>query len=154
MSSRLFQEVREKLGLVYTISDMTQLFSDNGLMSIYAGTSPKNLELLVSTIAKELKKATHSITKEELDKTIVQIKAGRLMSLESTTARAQSNLSNILTYNKHIPFEETLAKYNAVTVFDVQDILAKIIKNNDITIATYGQVQAMPSISKVIDMFS
>jgi len=154
MSSRLFQEVREKLGLVYTIADFTQMFSDCGLMGIYAGTSPENLELLTSTIAKELKRATTDITTDELSKTITKIKAHRLMSLESTTSRSHSNLSNVLTYGRDVSFAETLEKYNKVSIDEMQTLLKQIISRKDITISTYGQVAQMPTLEKVLDMLS
>jgi predicted Zn-dependent peptidase len=154
MSSRLFQEVREKLGLVYTISDCSSTYKDAGMFAIYAGTSPQNLELLTKTICTELKKAIHDISQEEVNKTITKIKAHRLMSLESTTSRAQTALFNQLIYNRDVPFDETLNNYTKLTAEDIRSFVADIVNGKELTLSTYGDVKLMPSIVKVKDMLS
>jgi len=154
MSSRLFQEVREKLGLVYTISDCSSTYKDAGMFAIYAGTSPQNLELLTKTICTELKKASNDISQEEVNKTITKIKAHRLMSLESTTSRAQTALFNQLIYNRDVPFEETLNNYTKLTAEDIRNLVADVVNGKELTLSTYGDVKLMPSIVKVKDMLS
>jgi predicted Zn-dependent peptidase len=154
MSSRLFQEVREKLGLVYTISDCSSTYKDAGMFAIYAGTSPQNLELLTKTICTELKKASNDISQEEVNKTITKIKAHRLMSLESTTSRAQTALFNQLIYNRDVPFDETLNNYTKLTAEDIRNFVADIVNGKELTLSTYGDVKLMPSIVKVKDMLS
>jgi predicted Zn-dependent peptidase len=154
MSSRLFQEVREKLGLVYTISDCSSTYKDAGMFAIYAGTSPQNLELLTKTICTELKKASNDISQEEVNKTITKIKAHRLMSLESTTSRAQTALFNQLIYNRDVPFDETLNNYTKLTAEDIRNFVADIVNGKELTLSTYGDVKLMPSIAKVKDMLS
>ncbi len=154
MSSRLFQEVREKLGLVYTISDCSSTYKDAGMFAIYAGTSPQNLELLTKTICTELKKASNDISQEEVNKTITKIKAHRLMSLESTTSRAQTALFNQLIYNRDVPFDETLNNYTKLTAEDIRNFVADVVNGKELTLSTYGDVKLMPSIVKVKDMLS
>ncbi len=154
MSSRLFQQVREKLGLVYTISDFSSTYHDTGIFSIYAGTSPEHLELLTKTICDELKKAAKDITQAEVDKTITKIKAHRLMSLESTTSRSQTALFNQLIYNRDVPFDETLQKYTSLTAGDVSAFLQQIVEAKQITASVYGDAKQMPSLDVIKNMLS
>jgi predicted Zn-dependent peptidase len=154
MSARLFEEVREKQGLVYTISDFSSQFSDCGVFGIYAGTSPENLEKLTQAICKELKRATTDITTEELETTLAKVKASKLMSLESTTSISHKLISDLLIFEREIPFKEVLSKYQSITVEQIQQFLSEILEKKDLTISVYGKTDKMPSLQTVKDMLS
>lgn len=139
MSSRLFQEVREKRGLVYTISSFETSFSDGGIFGIYAGTAPESLNELDKVVEAELNKITQEVQDEEMEKTISQIKAGLLMSQESTTSRAQKLASNILTHGRYIPNEELISKFQAVSKEDVKNTVKSAISSKQ-TRVIYGNV--------------
>lgn len=139
MSSRLFQEVREKRGLVYTISSFDGVYTDVGTFGIYAGTDPKHKDELSKVIQEELHKITQSITDEEYEKTINQLKAGLLMSLESTSARSQKLASNILFRNRVVSHEETIKNFEAVTKTDILNVFKEILQTPQ-TFVLYGNV--------------
>lgn len=89
MSSRLFQEIREKRGLVYSIYGFTSSYVDGGSFGVYAGTGEQEAAELIPVLCDEINKVTVSVGGEELARTKAQIKAGILMSLESTSARSR-----------------------------------------------------------------
>jgi tetratricopeptide (TPR) repeat protein len=89
MSSRLFQEVREKRGLVYSIYSFSSPFLDGGLFGIYAGTGESEAEELMPVTLAELVKVQTEVTETELARARAQVKASLLMSLESTGSRCE-----------------------------------------------------------------
>jgi predicted Zn-dependent peptidase len=139
MSSRLFQNVREKLGLCYTISCFGENYKHAGLFSIYCGTSPKDVSKLEKAIDEELKKATQDISKEELSKVLEQYKSAILFGNESTSSRAQKGISNLLVFNRYINPEEIIDGVEKITISDVQNFIGKISKNPS-TKVVYGNV--------------
>lgn len=139
MSSRLFQEIREKRGLVYTVSSFESSFSDTGIFGIYAGTSPEKVSELKEVINSELLKITGEIEDEEVHKTMTQIKAGLLMSQESTSARSQRLASNILVRNRYVPNEEVISNFANVTKNDIQNVMQEVNASLQ-TLVIYGNV--------------
>ncbi|TGR96032.1 insulinase family protein, partial [Mesorhizobium sp. M2E.F.Ca.ET.209.01.1.1] len=88
MSSRLFQEVREKRGLCYSVYAFHWGFSDTGIFGVHAATGQSDIAKLVPVIIDELQKAGESILQEELDRARAQYRAGLIMSAESPASRA------------------------------------------------------------------
>ncbi|MDI9408398.1 MAG: pitrilysin family protein [Candidatus Pacebacteria bacterium] len=127
MSSRLFQEVREQRGLVYTIYSFFAPYRDTGVLGIYAGSGVESLGELLPVIAQELASLTGTITDLELSRAKAQIRAGTLMARENTGPRADSLAQQLMAYGRVKPLEETLAAIEAVTVADVQQIAADLI---------------------------
>ncbi len=103
MSSRLFQEVREKRGLVYTIHSFAHSFRDGGLFGIYAGTGEAEAGELVPVLCDETMRLADGLTDIELARAKAQMKAGLLMSLESTGARCEQMAQHMLIYDT--PFD-------------------------------------------------
>ena len=127
MSSRLFQEVREKRGLVYTINSFNQALKHTGVFGVYAGTTPKELQELLPVVAEEIKKMQNDyVTDIELQRAKTQIKASLLMSLESSSATAEIIARQMLLFNRVIPTEEIVAKIENVTKDDVLNLAQKI----------------------------
>ncbi len=127
MSSRLFQEIREKRGLVYTINSFNQALKDDGVFGIYAGTTPKELEELLPVVTDEIKKIVNEPVKEaELKRAKTQIKASLLMSLESSSTTAEIIARQVLLYGRVIPTEEIVAKIENITASDLQKLAQKI----------------------------
>ena len=120
MSSRLFQEIREKRGLVYSIYSFARRIMDGGLFGIYAGTGESEAEELMPVTLEELRKVQTAVTEAELARARAQVKASVLMSLESTGSRCEQLARQIQVFGRVIPTEETVAKINAVTPADVQ----------------------------------
>ncbi len=127
MSSRLFQEVREKRGLVYTINSFNQALKHTGIFGVYAGTTPKELQELLPVVADEIKKMQNDfVTDIELQRAKTQIKASLLMSLESSSATAEIMARQMLLFKRVIPTEEIVAKIENVTKDDVLNLAQKI----------------------------
>ncbi|HYD05111.1 MAG TPA: pitrilysin family protein, partial [Reyranella sp.] len=116
MSSRLFQEVREKRGLCYSISSFHMPFSDTGMFGLYAGTDEADVPELMRVVIDEIHRATETIEENEIARSKAQMKAGLLMALESSGARAEQLARQMLAYGRPLTIEEIVAKVDAVTV--------------------------------------
>jgi len=114
MSSRLFQEVRERRGLAYSVYSFSQSLSDGGLFSIYAGTGADESAEVVPVICEEVRKVMKSVTAEEVRRSRAQIKAGILMGLESTNARCEQLARQLMVHGRIQSIEEVVARIEAV----------------------------------------
>ncbi len=127
MSSRLFQEVREKRGLVYSIYSFSAPYMDGGLFGIYAGTGESEAEELMPVTLEELRKVQTAVTEQELARARAQVKASLLMSLESTGSRTEQLARQLQVFGRVVPTAETVGKLNAVTTEDVQRAAAPAV---------------------------
>ena len=128
MSSRLFQEIREKRGLAYTVYSYHTSFKKTGLLGIYAGTSMEHLEKVLELFHTEIEKvATRGLNDKELEDTREQLKGNMLIALESTTNR-MNRLSTGFLYavEPKLP-EDTLQPYLKTTSEDVKNIAKEIL---------------------------
>ncbi|HKY94950.1 MAG TPA: pitrilysin family protein, partial [Kiloniellales bacterium] len=114
MSSRLFQEVREKRGLVYSIYTFVSHFKDGGLFSLYAGTGESEAAEVMPVVAAELVKAIDHVAPEEVERAAAQVRATLLMARESTGARAEALAAQLSTFGRPLSTEEILAEIAAV----------------------------------------
>lgn len=137
MSSRLFQEVREKRGLVYSVYSFSSSYRHNGLFGIYAATSKDKLGELADIASTELMKMKNSITEAEFTRTKNQFKASLLMSQESNTAVCEQIVNQTLVFGNPLKKEDILAKINAVTVADIKKLTDKITSSN-VSVVTVG----------------
>jgi len=137
MSSRLFQEIREKRGLVYTIYSFASSFMDNGLFGIYAGTGEQEVSELVPVVSDMLMELSSSVTEEEIVRARTQLKASILMGRESTGVRCEQLAQQLLIFDRVIPVEETVAKIDAVDVDMVQNFAQQFLKS-PVTLAAMG----------------
>lgn len=144
MSSRLFQEIREKRGLVYSIYAFSSAYSDCGVFGIYAGTSEKDSANLVSVVRDELLKAPSTFLAQEIIRAKNQTKAGIAMALESTTARSKRLAKNILDHDRIISVEESLDKINKVEKDHLTDFGAHLL-STPLTVAAIGPTKKLPS---------
>jgi predicted Zn-dependent peptidase len=115
MSSRLFQEVREKRGLAYAVYSFAQQFSGSGLFGVYAGTVPTRAAELAEVVRDELKSVAKSgLTVEEIERGKGQVKGGLVLGLEETSARMTRFGKTELTTGEHLSVSEVLSKVAAV----------------------------------------
>jgi len=114
MSSRLFQEIREKRGLVYAIHSFVHGYRDGGLFGIYAGTGEDEAAELVPALCEEAMKLQDGLTPIELSRAKAQMKAGLLMSLESTSARCEQLAQHLLIYGTPFDPPEVVQRIEAV----------------------------------------
>ena len=142
MTSRLFQEIREKRGLVYTIQTYTSSQADTGMWEIYAGTGEKELKVLMPVLLDELKKATYKITPEEVKQAQTRLQAALLMHNEDISAHARLNATEILHYGKVRSKESLVKAIRAVTPKDIQNYAAKIFATKP-TVSCLGPIGNM-----------
>ena len=150
MSSRLFQEIREKRGLVYSISTFIDAYADSGLFGVHAGTGPDSMAELMPVLCDSLVDAAGTFLPEEINRAKAQFRAQNVMALESTFRRAEKLAHNIIKMGRVVPLEETLAKIESVDAAKM-DALAKKIFSGKPTFATVGplgQVEAFEQIEK------
>ena len=125
MSSRLFQEIREKKGLAYAVGSYHQLFDDAGLFGVYAGTRPSNAEQVVRLIQAEVERVrTTGITADELDLAKDALKGSLVLSMESTRARMTRLARSEITHGEILSLDELVARVDAVTQGDVARLAA------------------------------
>ena len=123
MSSRLFQEIREKLGLVYSIYSYPQLYRDGGLFSVYAGTRPENAKHVYTLIEREAKRfGSSDITADELARAKASVKGALALALESTSRRMMRIGEATLNGIELLTFDEQLARYDGTTLEEVRRI--------------------------------
>lgn len=128
MSSRLFQEVREKRGLAYSVGSYMLTYTAGGAFTVYGGTGAKTWDQVQEVIRAELDKMMNDGPSEpELAKVKRQIAGNIVLGLESTNARMMRMAKNEIVYGRQIPIEETVARINAVTVSDVRELAQKLL---------------------------
>lgn len=152
MSSRLFQEVREKRGLVYFIHSLPNYYSQNGLWGVYAGTSPANSKQVVELVLAELSKVkAKGITKKELATAQEHIKGSTVLELERNEEKMAWNGRSLYYYDRVIPLEETFKKISAVTLDDVQKLAHDLFHKKYLTLAAIGPFDHKPIKFKPLD---
>jgi predicted Zn-dependent peptidase len=149
MSSRLFQEIREKRGLCYTIYAQVGSYDDTGMLTIYAGTSAEDLPDLVGITLDELKRSADDMTEAELARARVQMKAGLLMGLESPSSRAERLARLVAVWNRVPPLEETVAHIDGVTLAGLRDHARALVGSSRAAMALYGPVAKAPDLAQV-----
>lgn len=150
MSSRLFQEIREKRGLVYSIYSFAAPYKDGGLFGIYAGTGESEAAELMPVTLGELRKVQSEVTEVELARARAQVKASLLMSLESTGSRIEQLARQIQIHGRVIPVEETIGKLNAVAPADIQRAAARHFRARP-TLAAMGPAGQVPNIATIAE---
>lgn len=148
MSSRLFQEVRERRGLCYAISAWSGSLVDGGSFGIYTGTGPEAVVELVPVLAEELRRASIAAPFDEIARARAQIRAGLLMGLESTSSRMDALGSQILTYGRPLPTEEIVARVNAVDGEHIARVARRIFSGAP-TMAAIGPISRLEMLAKI-----
>ncbi len=116
MSSRLFQEAREKRGLCYSIYSFHAPYSDVGMFGLYAGTDAADASELMRVVVDEIANTAETLSDREIARAQAQMKAGLLMALESSGERVGQLARQMIVHGRPIPVQELVAKVDAVTV--------------------------------------
>lgn len=141
MSSRLFQNIREKRGLVYSIYAYHSAYKNTGMFNIAAGMNPSNLCKVSELIAKEINEIKRDkITKEELIRSREQLKGNYILSYENTGSRMQGAGRSLLIGKPICSPEEVLEKIDAVTTDSVAEIIDEILNPGNLSIAAVGTI--------------
>lgn len=145
MSSRLFQEVREKRGLCYSIYALHWGFSDTGLFGIHTATNEDGLAELVPVVLEELYKASKNISQKELDRARAQYRANLTMSRESPSSRMQMIARQMSLYGRPIPSSELMERLSLITVDRLADLAERLFIDSKPTLAAVGSVGSLVS---------
>jgi predicted Zn-dependent peptidase len=144
MSSRLFQNIREKQGLVYTVYSELNLFSDTGCLSIYAGTGVETARQVIDSIREEIINLKNElIGEDELRRAKDHLKGSLMLSLESTSSRMSNLARQELYFQRFWTFDEMLEAIEVVTRDQVQAIAQQFFTTENLALAMLGRVKSM-----------
>lgn len=128
MSSRLFQEIREKRGLAYSVYSFATQFTDSGSFGVYAGCQPKKLREVLALCRAEIERAAASgIGEDELALGIGQLRGGTVLGLEDTGSRMSRIGKSELVYGQHLSVDEVLERIGAVTLDEVAQVAGELL---------------------------
>lgn len=133
MSSRLFQEIREKRGLVYAVYSFSALYQDTGEFAVYAGTRPDNAEEVLRLIRIEMERVAESgVLPEELDRVRQSAKGQLVLGMESTRMRMTRLGKNEVTGGEILSADEVVQRYDAVTMSDLERVASTVLANEKV----------------------
>ena len=139
MSSRLFQEIREKRGLVYSIMSFHSAYQDTGQFAVYAGTGPERLPELIPVVCDELRRiCDNPVAPQELKRAKTQMRAGMVMGREAMMTRANIQAKHLIHYGAVFDQAERLARIDAVTTEAVQAVACRMLGRGEPTLAALG----------------
>jgi predicted Zn-dependent peptidase len=141
MSSRLFQEIREKRGLVYTVYTFQASYRAAGLFGIYAGTSPENVQPCIDVIGEQIERVRSELVGEaELHLAKEHIKGGLTLSLESSSSRMIRLGRNEFAFSRVIAAEEIETRVDAVTASDIRELAEELLAPSNLGLCILGPV--------------
>jgi predicted Zn-dependent peptidase len=139
MSSRLFQNIREKQGLAYAVFSELTPYSDAGMMTVYAGTAKETVGQVIDLVIKEFRDLKESpVTEEELLRAKNHLKGSLMLSLESTSARMSNLARQELYFRRFYSLDEILAGIEAVTREEIQSVAREFFRSEQIAVTALG----------------
>ncbi len=145
MSSRLFQEVRERRGLAYSVFSFAASYLDGGTLGIYAGTSAGQVAELIPVICGELLRLGETITEDEIARVRAQIKAALLMAMESPSARCEQLARQLLIFGRPLATDEIVEQIEAIDTTSIARVAARTVASGPVSFATLGSVANVES---------
>jgi predicted Zn-dependent peptidase len=143
MSSRLFQEIREKRGLAYSVYSFLSAYMDTGLLGIYVGTDPVAMNQVLGVVNTEIRKILKGeVSESDLAAAREHLIGGLLLGSENTDIRMMRLAKNEYVFGRYITYEELVASLEKVSVDDVVAIAEETFKNNGISLATLGPTKS------------
>src|SRR5438094_7045894 len=139
MSSRLFQEVRERQGLVYSIHTGAQAFADTGLLYVYAATDAQNFSKVLKSVLKELRDLKkQGVTEDELKRAKDHLKGSLMLSLESTSSRMNRLAKHEMHLGSFLTMDQMIQAIERVKHEEVQALVSELIDEDRLALTTYG----------------
>jgi predicted Zn-dependent peptidase len=138
MSSRLFQEVREKRGLCYSIYTFHAPYSDTGFFGLYTGTDPQDAPEMMEVIVDVINESVETLTEAEINRAKAQMKAGLLMALESCSARAEQLARHMLAYGRPLTVEELVKRIDDVSIESTRNVARDLLTRSRPAVAALG----------------
>ena len=141
MSSRLFQEIREKRGLAYAVRSYIVSYRDTGMLNVYVGTSKDKTREVIDIILAEMRRMkTERLTDKELQSAKELIKGNLLLSMESTDNRMQKLATNEIYFGRNVPPEEIVSRIEAVTAEDILSLSAQMFTRPNLSMVFLGEM--------------
>jgi predicted Zn-dependent peptidase len=140
MSSRLFQEVREKRGLAYTVYSFISSFSDTGMFGVYAGCDPERLEELMAVMGSETIGMAASLTEDDVRTAKQQIKGNIILAMESSESRMNRLAKGEYYFGRYVPTDEIISAIEDVSLRELQETAEEILDPAGLTIVGLGPV--------------
>jgi len=141
MSSRLFQEIRERQALAYSVHSGQQAYRDTGLFYVYAGTDPANIGKVLHALMKEIRGLKKDgITADELRRSKDHLKGSLMLSLESTSSRMNRLARHEMRFGSFMSMDEMLAAIDAVRMEDVEALIHRVLDEEQLALMTLGAV--------------
>ncbi|MGX1317669.1 putative Zn-dependent peptidase [Bradyrhizobium sp. USDA 377] len=138
MSSRLFQEVREKRGLCYSIYSFHAPYTDTGFFGLYTGTDPADAPEMMEVVVDIMNESVETLTEAEIARAKAQMKAGLLMALESCSSRAEQLARHVLAYGRPQTVQELVARIDAVSVESTRDAARALLSRSRPAVVALG----------------
>lgn len=154
MSSRLFQEVRERRGLCYAVYAFHWGFSDSGIFGLYAATGGDDLPELMPVLTEQLERVAERVDVAEIDRARALVRAGLLMSQESPAARAAQIARQILLHGRPIPNEETMERLANITPARLTDLAGRLFFDTVPTLAAIGPIDRLMGYDAMLSQLS
>lgn len=153
MSSRLFQEVREKRGLTYSIYSFLNTYTDTGLFGVYAGTTKAEIQEVVTLILQELQAIrTGRILPEDLSAAKEYLWGGLILSLEGSDGRMSRLARDEICFNRHIPLEEVLRALEGVSGDAVVEVAQEMLDSHPLCLTLLGPIEEGELPLKALDL--
>jgi predicted Zn-dependent peptidase len=141
VSSRLFQEIREKRGLAYSLYSFVASYFDTGLWGVYAGVSRKRVREVIELILKEVYELKDTITEVELERAKNQLKGNIILGLESTSSRMNNIARQEIYYGKYFSPKEIMEEIDSITLPQIKELAERIVSKGSFSLTVYGPVQ-------------
>ena len=151
MSSRLFQEARERLGLAYAIDAYGESYADTGVLGVYAGCEAENAGKLAEVAAREIRSFGQTVTAAELARAKAQLKASLFMGRESLAARAEQLAGQHLAFGRLLGPEELAALIDAVSPEDIATVAGAMLSLRRSVVSVLGPKAALDAPSRFSD---
>jgi predicted Zn-dependent peptidase len=145
MSSRLFQEVREKRGLCYSVFAFGTTYEDTGQLGVYAATSPDHTPDLMEVTSNVMMSMADEISEKEIDRAKAQLKTSIVMNLESASSRADQIARQFLAFGEVPEMATLISKIEAVTADQVRELARSIFRSATPSLSAVGQLSALES---------
>lgn len=141
VSSRLFQEIRERRGLAYSVYSFTSSYQDAGLWGVYAGVSKKRIREVAELIIAEMRDFSHTLTDVELQRAKNHLKGNLILGLESTNSRMNNLARQEIYFGRYISPEEVLKSVDLVNMKQIRDLSERLISNDMFAVTALGPLQ-------------
>ena len=144
MSSRLFQNIRERQGLVYSIYSDLNPYRDTGCLAIYAGTSLASASKVVQSVVSEFRKLkTELVPEEELRRAKAQLKGSLMLSLESSTSRMSNLARQEMYFDRYYDLDELIERIEAVTAEELASLANEFFKTDSVAVTALGNLPGL-----------